>query len=209
MLGGVLIGLITISLLVYMFGRISTVVDETSEDTQAKQIADFNSSFDAYNKKLMYGTDVISVLNKAVDNNHDIENDSSSEYYVDIAFRLKREVSETVETYTLNQNTGEYSMETQNTPMTQIFTSDVNYALSTNFEKIKNCILINKKSIVEHKTISWIGDREKKYTLTYKAFDEFKRRAFQCIDIDGDGKNVTYNRIGRVCKLEFEEVRKN
>lgn len=194
-----------------MFGQTSALVDRTSEDTEAKQIADFNESFDSYNKKLMYGTEIISILNKAVDNNHiyGVTNDPSSQYYVDIAFRLKREVSETVETYTLNENTGEYSMRTQTTPMTQIFTNGVNYTLSTNLEQIKNCILINKKETVEHNTTRWIGKREKEYTLTYKAFSEFKRRAFQCIDIDRDGKNITYNRSGRICKLEFEEVLKN
>lgn len=194
-----------------MFGQTSALVDRTSEDTEAKQIADFNESFDSYNKKLMYGTEIISVLNKAVDNNrvYGATNDTSSEYYVDIAFRLKREVSETVETYTLNENTGEYSMRTQTTPNTQIFNSSVNYSLSSSGEQIKNCILINKKEKVEHKTTRWLGRREKEYTLTYKAFTEFKRRAFQCIDIDGDSKNVTYNGSGRICKLEFEEVEKN
>ena len=148
-----------------MFGQTSALVDRTSEDTEAKQIADFNESFDSYNKKLMYGTEIISILNKAIDNNrtYGVTDDPSSEYYVDIAFRLKRE---TTETNTLN--------------------TDI-YALSTKGDEIKTNILINKNG----------------------AFSEFKRRAFQCIDIDGDGKNVTYNGSGRVCKLEFEEVLKN
>ncbi len=197
-----------------MFGKVSSGIDETSKNTEETKIEDFNASFDAYNKKLMYGTEIISVLNKATNNNrvYGVENDTSSEYYVDIAFRLKREVSETVETYTLNENTGEYSMRTKTTPMTQIFTNGVNYVLSNpkDLEQIKNCILINKKETVEHKTTRKLLDgREKEYTLTYKAFSEFKRRAFQCKDIDGDGKNVTYNRSGRICKLEFEEVEQN
>ena len=148
-----------------MFGQTSALVDRTSEDTEAKQIADFNESFDSYNKKLMYGTEIISILNKAIDNNrtYGVTDDPSSEYYVDIAFRLKRE---TTETNTLN--------------------TDI-YALSTKGDEIKTNILINKNG----------------------AFSEFKRRVFQCIDIDGDGKNVTYNKSGRVCKLEFEEVLKN
>ena len=147
-----------------MFGQTSALVDRTSEDTETKQIADFNESFDSYNKKLMYGTDVISVLNKAIDNNrtYGVTDDPSSEYYVDIAFRLKRAITET------------------NTLNTDI------YALSTKGEQIKNSILINRNGV----------------------FSEFKRRAFQCKDIDGDRKNVTYNNSGRICKLEFEEVEK-
>ena len=67
--GGVLIGLITISLFYYMFSHISNFVSETSEDYNIKETNAFNQGFEAYNKKLMYGSDVVSVINKAIDNN--------------------------------------------------------------------------------------------------------------------------------------------
>ena len=84
-----------------MFGRTSALVDSTSEDTEAKQLEDFNSSLESYNKKLMYGTEIITVINKAVDNNkrYGVESDTSSKYYVDIVFRLKKDVDETIEEY--------------------------------------------------------------------------------------------------------------
>lgn len=41
----------------------------TDENTDEKALTAFNTSFEAYNKKVMYGADIISVLNKAIDNN--------------------------------------------------------------------------------------------------------------------------------------------
>ena len=67
--GGVLIGLLTISLFYYMFTNISYFADATSKDYNEKETLSFNQSFEAYNKKLMYGSDVVSVINKAIDNN--------------------------------------------------------------------------------------------------------------------------------------------
>ena len=67
--GGVLIGLITISLYYFMFSNIRNFVDVTSTDYNEKEVLAFNQGFEAYNKKLMYGSDIVSVINKAIDNN--------------------------------------------------------------------------------------------------------------------------------------------
>lgn len=53
--------------------KLGRLVGETDEDTLQEEILAFNNGFEAYNKKLMYGIDVISVLNKAIDNNRKYE----------------------------------------------------------------------------------------------------------------------------------------
>ncbi len=91
--GGVLISIIAISLFTYMYGSISTLVSSSETDYQAEEIATFNSGFEAYNKKLMYGTDVISVMNKAIDNNSNYKVTSpGEEYYVDIYFTISEKL---------------------------------------------------------------------------------------------------------------------
>ena len=105
--GSILIALITISLFYFVFGKMGTVVDETSENTYQKQLIAFNSSFEAYNKKTMYGMDVISVLNKAIDNNKNYSIDEGSghikngnmDYFVNIIFTTKDGT-----TYNLKEN---------------------------------------------------------------------------------------------------------
>ena len=67
--GGVLIALIIISMLLAMFNNISNLQKEQEEQTRIEQITAFNSEFEAYNKKVMYGTDVITLINKVAENN--------------------------------------------------------------------------------------------------------------------------------------------
>lgn len=94
--GGLLLAMITISIFYFAFGKAGELAGEASTDTQKQELLDFNKSFEAYNKKLMYGTDIITVLNKAIDNNirYGVEfgTDSSNlnymDYYVDVEFTV-------------------------------------------------------------------------------------------------------------------------
>ena len=102
--GGILIGIITISIFYFSFGNVSSLVGETQENTQQKELLAFNSSFEAYNKKAMYGADIISVLNKAIDNNVTYKTDTEpqlADFYVNIVFTYGGK------TYSLRDNLGE------------------------------------------------------------------------------------------------------
>lgn len=67
--GGVLIALIIITMFILMFNRISNIQKEQEEQTKIDQLTAFNAEFEAYNKKLMFGADVITLINKAAENN--------------------------------------------------------------------------------------------------------------------------------------------
>ena len=83
--GSILIGMIVISIFYFAFEQSGRLVGEVDEDTLQEEIKAFNNGFEAYNKKLMYGIDIISVLNKAIDNNkkYDVSGDER-DYFVDI-----------------------------------------------------------------------------------------------------------------------------
>ena len=69
MASGILIAVLTIGFLVYMFTN-STSFFRTSDDVKnIEQIVAFNREYEAYNRKLLRGTDVISIMNKASNNN--------------------------------------------------------------------------------------------------------------------------------------------
>ena len=87
--GGILLGIITITMFYYMFNKASSVIDASSENGAQEELLKFNQGFEVYNKKIMYGSDVISVINKAIDNNkkYKVTNDYSSNYYVDVIVR--------------------------------------------------------------------------------------------------------------------------
>lgn len=108
--GGVLLGIITISLFTFMFNNISKYVNETSEDYQSKEVLASNQSFEAYYKKVMYGTDIISVLNKAIDNNtkFNVVAGDNSGYSVDVVIKFKTNIEDvfmpTISGYSLKNN---------------------------------------------------------------------------------------------------------
>lgn len=99
MAGGILIAILVIGLVVYMFNT-SSNLKKTSEDTElVEQIAAFNKEYEAYNKKLMRGTDVVSIINKVNSNNEKYED--IPEYQISIKFRL----IESIEYEDINGNT--------------------------------------------------------------------------------------------------------
>lgn len=67
--GGVLIALIILTSFIAMYGRIANLQEEQEEQIKLDQLAEFNAKYEAYNKRIMYGTDVITLMNKVNENN--------------------------------------------------------------------------------------------------------------------------------------------
>lgn len=86
MAGGVIIAILIIGLVTYMFNG-SSRLKKASEDTElVQQIAAFNKEYEAYNRKLMRGTDIVSIINKVNSNNE--KNEDIPEYQMSIKFKL-------------------------------------------------------------------------------------------------------------------------
>lgn len=67
--GGILLTILILTLLVFIFNKISVIPQEQQIQSGEMGIVEYNRSFEVYQKPLMYGTDIISVINKAVDHN--------------------------------------------------------------------------------------------------------------------------------------------
>lgn len=67
--GGVLIAIIIITMFLLMFNNLANIKKEQEDQTKLEQLTAFNNEFEAYNKKVMYGVDVITLINKATENN--------------------------------------------------------------------------------------------------------------------------------------------
>lgn len=93
---GTLLGVMILSVVVFFFRRVGTMYDEQDRVMTAQQLAEWNNEYLAYDKKIMYGTDLISVLNKAYSNNEKyikgngfLSGDTYTEdYLVNIEFTL-------------------------------------------------------------------------------------------------------------------------
>lgn len=87
--GGILLAIITISILLYSFNNISLFQDSKRDMEELQQINRYNQEYESYNKKVMFGTDVVSVLNKSMSNNNKKNAKYGSEYFVNIIVIVK------------------------------------------------------------------------------------------------------------------------
>lgn len=94
--GGVLIALLIIALLVYSFGSMGSYFKQEESTQKAEQLADFNNQFESYNRKLLRGVDVISIINKVLDNNKKYGPNEYNEpnYLMQVEFELKEAIGD-------------------------------------------------------------------------------------------------------------------
>ena len=67
--GGILIVILVISLFIYMFAQVGYNQAMQNSNIETQKLLQFNKKYEAYNKNLLYGTDVLSVINMARSNN--------------------------------------------------------------------------------------------------------------------------------------------
>ncbi len=70
MAGGILISILIIGLVVFMFSNLGNVQSEAELAKEAMQIEKYNKRFEQYNRSMLYGSDIISVINLAEDYNN-------------------------------------------------------------------------------------------------------------------------------------------
>lgn len=90
MAGGILIAVLIIGLLVYSFGSMGGYFDTENAKEEAEQLKIFNDQYEVYNRKLLRGVDVISVINKVLDNNQRYGPDEYDEpnYLMKVEFKM-------------------------------------------------------------------------------------------------------------------------
>lgn len=90
MAGGILIAVVIIATLTYFFRSLTPFQQQIEDIEASEQTADFNKEYEVYNKNLMYGIDLISVINKAYGNNkkyideYGYSQDLKDNYLIDI-----------------------------------------------------------------------------------------------------------------------------
>jgi len=73
--GGVLLSLLVIALLLFLANMLSANARDSEELREQRQLADFNRRFEAFDRRLLTGQDVITLINMAIDNNNRPEHD--------------------------------------------------------------------------------------------------------------------------------------
>ncbi|MDO5556805.1 MAG: hypothetical protein Q4G05_00970 [Clostridia bacterium] len=92
--GEVLIGMLILGLLVFSYTKLSSSKAVQLSEEQIVQIVEFNKSFESYNRKNLYGNDIISVINKIDDYNKkeaDVQGDKAYKP-IDLSIVIKNEI---------------------------------------------------------------------------------------------------------------------
>lgn len=85
---GVLIAIMVISALVLMFDRISKVSQTEQDALVAQQLTEFNREYEAFNRRDLWGGQIISVMNKMLDNNSKYLTLDEDNYMMDISVKF-------------------------------------------------------------------------------------------------------------------------
>ena len=213
--GKLLIGLLLISLFIFVFNRISSIEETKSQQELIQQTTDFNKKFNAFEKSSMYGTDLISVLGLAYANNksanlekqmfhrgeidgfYDPEIGSS----INIKFKLKDNIYKTVTTEKYKVKDGINALESRTVEQKgEIFKANTWYSLSADNMNVVKTI----KEIVIDGNTTQVKTKKSGITTTVtttdsKGFSEFKKNVFKCTGVD-------YNDVGRIYCMTFVPV---
>lgn len=83
MAAGILIGIMILSMVIYLFQGATQIPKKYNEKLEKEKIEAFNSKFEVYNTENISAQDIVTVINMAVDNNRDyiIEN---IDYYINV-----------------------------------------------------------------------------------------------------------------------------
>ncbi len=143
--GGLLIAVLIIASLVLFYKKLAPFQQQVDEQKEKEQIAEYNKTFLAYDKPLMYGVDIVSILNKAANTNIDyIEKYGYDEkYLIDISVNIKSDIQEKLSVYCVKKNTTTGKVSENLTGTSSIKTEDWNYIYEqcgkpTNFGSLKS-----------------------------------------------------------------------
>ena len=115
MAAGVLVAVLIMSLVAYFFSSIGKLPEQEDEVKTKAQLEAFNKEYEVYSKKGMYGVDVISCLNKAINNNEKyVEGNAfltgqsyGKDYKIDVCFNIKSPLTESIEPRYFDKNKNE------------------------------------------------------------------------------------------------------
>lgn len=83
MAGAILFTIMVAGLLVYFMSQYRQFPQQQTEQQRLEQVAKFNREYESYDKKKMYGTDVATIVNKAIDNNKKYADERTGQYVID------------------------------------------------------------------------------------------------------------------------------
>lgn len=199
--GGVLIAILIVSVLVVTLNIVNSNQRTREKALATEQLAEFNQKYEAYNKKALRGTDIITLMKMAIENNNSASSDNP--YYINVIIDLgNKKIQDTsTRTVVLDKDKKVISDKTKRDPNSLEGTSKIilgtwidNVHYKTNGKVEKFFTTTDFTDSMEEQPES---NGNTTITYKYSSFTTFKNDIFQCT-------NVEYNNQGRIKELEFK-----
>lgn len=196
--GGVLIAILILSLFVFMFNQVSYNQAMQNQNEETKKIEEFNKKYEAYNKNILYGADVISVINMAISNNIEEtaggQYDTSDPYFIEVSFELNTDLTTKIEAVDREGNKIENIRYDDFDTKLEADHGPYRISSEDDVEKIELIMPTEDGTVIEY-------NKRTGTTLIAKgAYEEFINRIFTC-------DSIGYNTVtGRVNEVVFTEV---
>lgn len=208
---GIMVGVIVLSMIVYAHGKISNYYEAKELAVEGEQLAHFNKKYIGYNRNDVRGTDLLSLINKILDYNDDVNNgemeisiiippnnDKSKLFYYnyDKYYNYSASINLIYETFT-DENINTRLIQ----PATKIENDYHGKELITKLaSKMSTVMGENTKQtladFLKELKVSRDENQVKKDCLKYYQYIQFKRAHFNCT-------NLTYEN-GRIKSFEFK-----
>ena len=198
--GGVLIAILIVSVLVVTLNIVNSNQKTREKALATEQLAEFNQKYEAYNKKALRGTDIITLMKMAIENNNSATSDNP--YYINVVIDLGSDKIEdsSKRTVILDKDKKVKSDETKRNSSSLAGTSKIELgAWNGNVSYKPNDKVVRFFNTDSTDTVKETKNNNGTTTIeyTYSPFTTFKNDIFQCT-------NVEYNNQGRIKELEFK-----
>lgn len=208
MAGGVLLAIMVLATLIYAANSWGLLSNAENESDASQQLAKFNREYESYNKDLLYGIDVISVLNKAIDNNNSISESERDELFVDIEICMITDVDKTTRIYkyySSGSKIGKSVIDPKKIEYKGILKANGRYSLGGNNTNTLMTFLNKFMNPSEANTMIRKGRKSDEdgtyyeYEQTIVENSEFKTRLFACTEVR---YNPNTGKINYMCFTE-------
>ena len=232
MAGSVLIALMIIGALILMFNNLTAYQETDTRSTRSAQISEFNSQFETYNRKEVRGSDLYSLLNKAIDYNRrqstagnttagdrgqDIGYEPMTIYFTIDRTKLSANGANTLITknsYTISQTNNEFENSIKTTidnledtygqsSLTNLTTNLTNIFIDDSSSDQEKQEAVNKFNSASKKvTVSSYSQIKKDSTIRSDVYKYYEYIQFKRAYFNCD--KVEYNQsTGRITRMEF------
>ena len=209
--GGILFAILILSLIVYVSNATTRMAEAQDQKKLVEELEAFNKSYEAYNKRRMYGADVITVVKKAIDYNRSLDASQANKAIV-IEVKIEDDfeaTQQTVETFYRDGKTAKGDLE----PIMGLSlkaSNDGNSEIKVDYNTNYNSDVVKFFEQATEDTREVLHDNSSRYKvrITYSALANFKRAIFTCTNCeDTDNGRSDYMRFKQYMTLKVMDTK--